>query len=268
METNANIFAAAAGQPAFVGLARSYRSELAPSMRGGWAITPDVVHLPRRAREHPRQAFCPPPVVHPASAIAIRTLDIVVALIAIIFFAPVMLLVALMVFIGDPGPVIFAHRRMGEGGKHFHCFKFRTMGQDAEQRLQDLLNADPVARAEWNKDQKLRNDPRIIGAGHFMRKSSLDELPQLFNVLRGEMSLVGPRPIVEKEIVRYGRYYKNYCAVRPGITGVWQVSGRNGVSYRQRVAMDVYYSRNRTLAMHVRLMVLTVPCVLFARGAH
>lgn len=198
----------------------------------------------------------------------VRLLDIGVSLAAIIALAPLLLLVAMMIKLRNPGPVFFAHRRLGRDGRSFGCLKFRTMVVDAEQRLAALIANDPVARAEWERDHKLRNDPRIIPGGNFLRKASLDELPQLFNVLRGAMSIVGPRPIVESEVARYGRYYASYCAVRPGITGLWQVSGRNDVSYRRRVACDVSYARNKSMVGDVRLIALTLPAVLKAKGSY
>ncbi|MEH3035949.1 MAG: sugar transferase [Sphingomonas adhaesiva] len=197
-----------------------------------------------------------------------RGLDVMVSLVAIIFFAPLMIAIALCTYVANPGPIFFAQPRIGRGGRMFRCLKFRTMATDAEARLQELLRTDPAARAEWAKDHKLRNDPRIVGIGGFLRKSSLDELPQLFNVLKGEMSLVGPRPIVEAEALRYGRYIRHYCSVRPGITGLWQVSGRNDTSYRRRVAMDVAYSRSRNAAMDIRILAITVPSVLMAKGSY
>ncbi|MFS0737024.1 sugar transferase [Sphingomonas sp. 1P06PA] len=201
-------------------------------------------------------------------AVSIRTCDIMLSLFGIVLLAPVFLLIALFVVAIDPGPILFAQRRLGHGGRSFRCFKFRTMAVDAEARLAELLRNDPLAAAEWARDQKLRNDPRIVGIGRLLRKSSLDELPQLFNVLRGEMSLVGPRPIVEAEIVRYGHYYTNYCAVRPGITGLWQISGRNMVSYRRRVACDVAFARALDLRLYFRILLMTVPSVLLVRGSY
>ncbi len=142
------------------------------------------------------------------------------------------------------------------------------MAIDAEQRLQQLLATDATARAEWALDHKLKRDPRITPLGQFLRTSSLDELPQLFNVLRGEMSLVGPRPVVQAESVKYGSRFKAYCSVRPGITGLWQVSGRNDVSYRRRVAMDVLYARYKSLPLDFKILLLTVPAVLLKRGCY
>lgn len=198
---------------------------------------------------------------------AVRILDIGVASCALIFLAPLMLVVACLVYLVDPGPIFFAHRRMGKDGMTFPCLKFRSMVTDAEARLQHLLASDPEARAEWARDYKLRCDPRITPIGNFLRKSSIDELPQLFNVLRGEMSIVGPRPIVEGEIERYGRYFSEYSRVKPGITGLWQVSGRNNVSYRRRVALDVSYARNKSVVLDLRILALTVPAVFMARGS-
>lgn len=198
----------------------------------------------------------------------IRCIDVVLAAIALMLAAPFMLLIAALVWLSDRGPILFAHKRIGYGGKTFPCFKFRSMVTDSHARLHSLLERDPAARAEWARDHKLKNDPRITRIGAFLRKSSLDELPQLFNVLRGEMSLVGPRPIVDAEIPRYGRYFVHYCAVRPGITGLWQVSGRNDVSYRRRVAFDVIYGRSRSIGMNVRIIAATVPAVAMSRGSY
>jgi exopolysaccharide production protein ExoY len=197
-----------------------------------------------------------------------RVLDVLGAICLIILFAPLMVFVAIAVFVASPAPVLFKQQRIGRGGKPFVCLKFRTMARDAEERLDELLRRDPVARAEWERDHKLRNDPRIVGIGGFLRKSSLDELPQLFNVLFGDMSLVGPRPIVHQEIGRYGRYFEHYCAVRPGITGLWQISGRNDVCYRRRVAFDVIYVRRSTARDNMRILLLTLPMVLAARGSY
>ena len=199
---------------------------------------------------------------------AMDVVDFAVAFLALVFIAPLMLLVAAAVFLQDGGPVIFAHRRLGRNGESFKCLKFRSMAIDAEARLQALLREDPEARAEWAKDHKLRNDPRVTKLGQFLRRSSLDELPQLFNVLRGEMSLVGPRPIVDAEVVKYGRRFRHYCSVKPGITGLWQVSGRNDVSYRQRVAMDCVYARSKTLTLDLYVLVMTIPAVLSRKGCY
>ena len=203
----------------------------------------------------------------PFDSLAVRILDIGIASCALIFLAPLLLVVAGLVYLVDPGPIFFAHRRLGRDGRSFPCLKFRTMVVDAEQRLKQLLLTSEEAREEWARDFKLRRDPRITPIGNFLRKSSIDELPQLINVLRGEMSIVGPRPIVEDEIQRYGRYYAHYSAVKPGLTGLWQVSGRNDVTYRRRVALDVTYARNKCLGRDLRILAMTVPAVLSAKGS-
>jgi exopolysaccharide production protein ExoY len=199
---------------------------------------------------------------------ATDAMNALIALLALVFLAPVMLGVALAVFLQDGGPVLFAHRRIGRNGRYFHCLKFRSMAIDAEQRLAELLASDPAAREEWARDHKLRDDPRVTKLGAFLRKSSLDELPQLFNVLKGEMSLVGPRPIVDAEVAKYGRRFASYCAVKPGITGLWQVSGRNDTTYRTRVALDCVYAKRRNLFMDSFIILATVPAVLTRRGSY
>jgi lipopolysaccharide/colanic/teichoic acid biosynthesis glycosyltransferase len=195
-------------------------------------------------------------------------MNMVVALAALVFLLPLMLLIAITVYTHDGGPILFAHRRIGLNGRPFRCLKFRSMAVDAEQRLAALLASDPVARAEWAEDHKLRQDPRVTPLGAFLRKASLDELPQLLNVLRGDMSLVGPRPIVEAEVEKYGRRFRDYCAVKPGITGLWQVSGRNDTRYRTRVALDSVYARRRNLGLDAYIIVATVPAVLTRRGSY
>ena len=199
---------------------------------------------------------------------ATRVMDVLIAGAALLFLAPLLIAIFMAVKVQDGGPGLFRHSRIGKGGKVFPCLKFRSMVLDADARLDHLLSTDPSARLEWEKDHKLRRDPRVTGLGSFLRKSSLDELPQLINVLRGEMSLVGPRPIVPREAERYGSKLAAYCSVTPGITGLWQVSGRNDVSYRRRVAMDVIYSRRRSLAYNVMILVKTLPAVLLRRGSY
>jgi len=187
------------------------------------------------------------------------------SILAIIFLLPLFLVLACTLAMN--GPVVIAHRRVGKGGCAFRCYKFRSMVVDAEERLVRLLRDDPEARAEWLRHHKLRNDPRVTPFGRFLRRSSLDELPQFFNVLRGDMSIVGPRPIVDAEIWRYGRRIANYYSVRPGITGIWQVSGRSDVEYRTRVAMDCLYARSARPTLYLWLVIATVPAVLSRRGS-
>lgn len=189
------------------------------------------------------------------------------ALLILLALSPLMLLVAWLTWRRDGAPIFFAHYRVGRGGKLFRCLKFRTMYREAEQMLSDLLRDCPEAREEWQRDQKLSNDPRITPVGHFLRRTSLDELPQLFNVLRGEMVLVGPRPITVAELTRYGRVRWHYLSVRPGITGLWQVSGRNDTSYDERVALDRSYVEQRTMWLDLRILFRTVGVVLSRDGA-
>lgn len=197
-----------------------------------------------------------------------RTLDVVLSLLGLLFLMPLMGCIALAIAIQDGRPIFFAHRRVGQGGRSFNCLKFRSMANDAEARLADLLASDPNARAEWNISYKLKDDPRITPLGRFLRRSSLDELPQFLNVLRGDMSLVGPRPIVEAEIPLYRHRIHHYCAVRPGITGIWQISGRNDVDYRTRVAMDCLYLKSKSPMLYLWIVVATVPAVLARRGSY
>ncbi len=196
-----------------------------------------------------------------------RGLDILIAAIALVFFLPLFAVIALAIKLTDPGPVFFGHRRIGLGGKSFRCWKFRSMVIDAEARLAAILASDPEAAREWAEHQKLTDDPRVTRLGNFLRRSSLDELPQLWNVLMGEMSIVGPRPIVETEAVRYGQHFALYCLVRPGITGLWQVSGRSDIHYFERVLLDVRYVSSRTMLRDIRIILMTVPSVLAARGS-
>ncbi|MEQ3651595.1 sugar transferase [Hyphomonas sp.] len=202
-----------------------------------------------------------------AEQIAKRAFDVFVASCILLFTAPLILTIALFIRLQDGGPAIFKQMRQGKNGTPFPCYKLRSMVPDAGERLQQLLATDPEARREWAATQKLTRDPRITSLGQFIRKSSIDELPQLLNVIRGDMSLVGPRPIVESEISKYGEHYKHYCAVRPGLTGLWQVRGRSDTSYETRVAMDVEYARTRTFLTDVKILLLTVPAVVNSKGA-
>ena len=199
-------------------------------------------------------------------AFSLRSNQLCAALLLLVF-SPLLLLVCALIWERDGGPVIFAHFRVGRNGRLFRCLKFRSMYRDSAQMLADLLRDDPAAQAEWARDQKLCNDPRITPVGRFLRKTSLDELPQLFNVLRGEMSLVGPRPITTDELDRYGRQRWHYLEVRPGITGLWQVSGRNDLSYEQRVVLDRRYVESRSLGLDLRILWRTVRVVLTGYGA-
>ena len=196
-----------------------------------------------------------------------RAFDLSIASLALLFLLPLFLVIGVAIWLSDRGPAFFSHQRLGKGGRAFGCLKFRTMVTDADVRLATLLQNDLIARAEWESSQKLTHDPRITRLGRFLRASSLDELPQLINVLKGEMSLIGPRPIVAAERPFYGRRFEAYARVRPGISGLWQISGRSDTSYRRRVACDVVYVRRRGLMTDVKVLVMTIPAVLAARGA-
>jgi exopolysaccharide production protein ExoY len=198
---------------------------------------------------------------------AVGALNQLAALCLLIALSPLMLFVAYKIWRVDGAPIVFGHYRVGRGGKLFKCLKFRSMVRDSEAVLAALLERDEAARAEWARDQKLTNDPRVTGIGAFLRKTSLDELPQLFNVLRGEMNLVGPRPIVVHELYRYGPDKVHYLTVKPGMTGLWQVSGRNNTTYEERVQLDKAYVEKRSLWFDASILFKTVRVVLTGHGA-
>lgn len=206
-------------------------------------------------------------MLDPATRISKRLLDIVGASVLLTLLSPLFIVIAVQMR-RDGGPILFGHRRIGMRGRPFKCWKFRTMVPDAEAVLARLLATDPAARAEWERDFKLRNDPRITPMGRFLRTTSLDELPQLLNVLTGEMSLVGPRPIVRDEVPRYGAAFHDYSRCRPGITGVWQISGRNDVGYGERVQLDRAYARNWSFLHDIRVLLRTPVAVLRRSGAY
>jgi exopolysaccharide production protein ExoY len=189
------------------------------------------------------------------------------AAILLVLVAPLMAYVAWRIQREAGGPVLFAHYRVGRHGQLFRCWKFRSMVPQAERVLAELLERDPVAKAQWEREQKLDNDPRITPIGHFLRGTSLDELPQLLNVLTGSMRLVGPRPIVVHELRRYGAVKHHYLSVTPGMTGLWQVSGRNNTSYEQRVQLDRHYVEQRSAWMDFRILLRTAHVVVTGHGA-
>ena len=198
-------------------------------------------------------------------AYAKRTLDLVLAFMLLPLLLPVIAALALAVR-RDGGPAFYGHVRVGRNGKSFRCWKVRTMVVNADQRLRELLDSDPEIAAIWQKEFKLDKDPRITGLGRFLRKSSLDELPQLWNVIVGEMSFVGPRPVIADEIEKYGKHSPSYYACVPGITGLWQVSGRNDLSYDERVQLDVQYARRKSFLMDTRILLMTVKSVIGGTG--
>ncbi len=220
----------------------------------------------------PRAGFIGVQVARPENAAPIRdprkrVMDVMIAAAMLFFAMPVMLAIVALVR-RDGGAALFGHNRIGENGRIFRCLKFRSMVTNADEVLKELLERDEAAREEWASTQKLRHDPRITRLGRFLRATSLDELPQLLNVLRGDMSLVGPRPIVQAEVERYGENITYYYATRPGLTGLWQVSGRSNTSYARRVALDSAYVRHWTFGKDVLILLKTIPAVLRHDGAH
>jgi exopolysaccharide production protein ExoY len=197
-----------------------------------------------------------------------RAFDLVFAGLAVAFLIVLIAVIAGAISCLDGQPIFIRHRRVGRNGRFFDCLKFRTMVNNADAVLQSALSADPRLREEWAETRKLRRDPRVTKLGRLLRKSSLDELPQLFNILRGEMSIVGPRPIVEEEVARYGMKIALYNRARPGLTGAWQISGRNDVSYTARVALDSEYIENWSLINDIAIVAKTIPAVLSARGVY
>lgn len=197
-----------------------------------------------------------------------RALDVFGALVALVLLAPLFLMVAAIMKLSDPGPVFFAHSRIGHGGRSFLCLKFRTMVTDSPEVLARHLAASSAATDEWEATRKLRNDPRVTPLGEILRKTSLDELPQLLNILRGEMSFVGPRPVVLAEIERYGASRDCYLCARPGLTGLWQVSGRNDVSYQARVGFDQQYAETWSLWNDFKIVLRTIPAVMKSEGVY
>jgi exopolysaccharide production protein ExoY len=189
-----------------------------------------------------------------------------VALLLLICASPVFAAIAWLIW-RDGGPAMFSHFRVGCGGRVFRCIKFRTMRPDAEQALQELFERQPALRAQWERDHKLADDPRVTPLGRWLRLSSLDELPQLVNVLRGEMALVGPRPITLDELRRYGGARWHYLSVLPGMTGLWQVSGRNKTSYQRRIDLDELYIKNRSVWLDLKILAKTVVVVFSREGA-
>lgn len=197
-----------------------------------------------------------------------RVIDIVLALSGIVLLAPLLIICFVMTVLTSPGPALFRHKRVGFKGKHFDCLKFRTMVTDAPERLRKLLEADPMAAAEWAANRKLRYDPRVTAIGAMLRKSSLDELPQLFNVLKGDMSIVGPRPVTEEELAKYSSAIKAYYSCRPGITGLWQVSGRSTTTFSKRVACDSFYAQHWSIVLDAKIIVATIPAVCLSDSAY
>lgn len=204
----------------------------------------------------------------PIGGVFKRGFDIVGALAAIALFSPLFLMLALLVKFSDGGRVFYGHPRIGRSGTVFRCLKFRTMVENGDAVLATHLANNPQDQLEWDATRKLQNDPRVTRIGAILRKLSLDELPQIFNILRGEMSFVGPRPVVSDELKLYGLAADYYLKSRPGLTGLWQVSGRNDVSYGTRVAFDRHYVENWSFAFDLKILLMTVPAVISSRGSY
>jgi len=201
------------------------------------------------------------------SAVSKRTMDVLLALAIALFFAPI-IVTCWLVLLASGGPVVFSQTRVGKNAQKFKIYKFRTMVPDAPAVLKKLLAENAELRAEYERDHKLKNDPRVTPVGRFLRRTSLDELPQLWNVLKGEMSIVGPRPVEMFEMAKYGVHAHYYYGSKPGLTGLWQISGRSNLGYEQRVAMDTYYSRKQSLILDIIIVAKTVRVVLFRSGAY
>ncbi len=195
--------------------------------------------------------------------------DVIFSLLVLILGSPIFISIGILVKLSSPGSIFYIQKRVGRNYREFGCIKFRTMYENAEDALPNLLAKYPLMRKEFEKDFKLRDDPRITRIGKFLRRSSLDELPQFFNVLKGEMSVVGPRPIVSNEINKYSLFMEEVISVRPGLTGLWQVSGRNNLSYKKRVKLDLIYARKRNFLLDIEIIILTLGVLLFPmdRGA-
>jgi len=197
-----------------------------------------------------------------------RFMDLFVVILGGILLLPFFLFVALLIKLNSPGPVLFKQKRLGMNGKYFYTYKFRSMVIDAEQQLQKILDADPAYKKEWTENYKLHNDPRITSIGRILRRTSIDEFPQMINILKGEMSLVGPRPIVDDEVKKYGEDYNRISSIKPGLTGLWQVSGRSDITYQDRVAYDTYYLQSWSVWLDLWIIFKTFGVMIFGKGAY
>jgi Undecaprenyl-phosphate galactose phosphotransferase WbaP len=197
-----------------------------------------------------------------------RFLDLVLVVLGGLIISPFLLIISLAVKLSSPGPVLYGHKRVGLNGKQFYAYKFRSMVMDADKKLQSVLDADPQLRKEWEESHKLKDDPRITKTGSFLRRTSFDEFPQLLNILKGEMSLVGPRPVTEPEIDKYGENAKRVLSVKPGLTGLWQVSGRSETDYAERVSLDLHYIHNWSVWLDLWILYRTPGAVFKGRGAY
>jgi Undecaprenyl-phosphate galactose phosphotransferase WbaP len=197
-----------------------------------------------------------------------RLIDLLTVIIGGILISPFLLLISLFIKFSSKGPVLYKQKRLGQDGKYFFAYKFRSMTIDAEQQLQNLIEKDPGLKTEWEQNHKLRNDPRITGIGRLLRRTSFDELPQLINILKGEMSLVGPRPIVDEEVIKYGEDYNRVFSNKPGLTGLWQISGRSNTKYHDRIAYDTYYLQNWSIWLDLWIIYKTFGVIFTGKGAY
>ena len=195
-----------------------------------------------------------------------RCLDLLFSVILIIFLIPLFLIIGIIIKLNSKGNIFYSQKRIGKENKPFACYKFRTMHPKAKYLLKKILLQNPNLRNEFINNRKITNDPRITNIGKFLRFTSLDELPQIFNVLKGDMSFIGPRPIVKSEIKKYGKNFKKAFSVKPGISGLWQVSGRNKLSYNKRIELDTFYSENMTLLLDTKIFIKTIFIILFPFG--
>jgi len=195
-----------------------------------------------------------------------RILDFVFSFLLITFLIPLFLLIGIIIKINSKGPILYTQKRIGKNNITFYCYKFRTMHHESKYLLKEILIKNPNFKSEFAETRKIINDPRITKIGKFLRFSSLDELPQIFNVLKGDMSLIGPRPIVKSEIKKYGIYFKKVFSIKPGISGLWQVSGRNKLSYSKRVELDIFYSENISFLLDIKIFIRTIFIILFPNG--
>ena len=196
--------------------------------------------------------------------------DILTGFIFLIIGFPIFLIIALLIKLSSSGPIFYFHKRLGKNKRYFNCIKFRTMYPESSDILENLLEKNDDIKKEFEKNHKIKNDPRITPIGKILRKTSLDELPQFINVVKSEMSIVGPRPIVKEEINKYGDAFKKVSSIKPGITGLWQVSGRNNLTYRKRILLDLIYVENHNLLMDIRIIIRTIGVIIFPhdRGAY
>jgi Undecaprenyl-phosphate galactose phosphotransferase WbaP len=197
-----------------------------------------------------------------------RIMDLSFVIIGGIIILPLLLFIALLVRLSSPGPVLYGHRRLGKNRTHFNAYKFRSMVNNSQDVLEKLLDRSPELRGEWEANHKLKNDPRVTAIGKFLRRTSFDEFPQLINILKGEMSLVGPRPVVDEEVEKYGKNFDYIFSVKPGLTGLWQVSGRSDTDYAERVAFDTYYLQSWSVWLDLWVLLKTIEVVFKGKGAY